>query len=82
MLYIISEIKKSLFKLTPRSVRELVLSSLPAKKKPQQKKKYNITPCCFGNKMNEEKRKTENSTDQKVSVFPESRELLTCFEGY
>lgn len=27
-----------------------------------------------------EKRKTENSTDQKVSVFPESRELLTCFE--
>lgn len=30
--------------------------------------------------MNEEKRKTENSTDQKVSVFPESRELLTCLE--
>lgn len=30
--------------------------------------------------MNEEKRKTENNTDQKVSVFPESRELLTCFE--
>lgn len=30
--------------------------------------------------MNKEKRKTENSTDQKVSVFPELRELLTCFE--
>lgn len=29
--------------------------------------------------MNEE-RKTENSTDQKVSVFPELWELLTCFE--
>lgn len=32
--------------------------------------------------MNEEKRKTENSTDQKVSVFPESRELLTYFERH
>lgn len=30
--------------------------------------------------MNEEKRKTENSTDQKVSVFPELWELLTRFE--
>lgn len=44
MLYIISEIKKSLFKLTPRSVRELVLSSLPAKKKPQQKKNTILLP--------------------------------------
>lgn len=30
--------------------------------------------------MNEEKRKTENSPDQKFSVFPESRESLTSFE--
>lgn len=76
MLYIISEIKKSLL-LTPRSVHELVLSSLPAMKNNKIKI---LTPCCFGYKKNEEKRKTENSTDQKVSVFPESRELLTCYE--
>lgn len=40
--------------------------------------KNNITPCCFGYMMNEEKRKTENSPDQKVSVFPELRE--SCVE--
>lgn len=30
--------------------------------------------------MNEEKRKTENSPDQKILCFPESRESLTSFE--
>lgn len=77
MLYIISEIKISLFidtQVCPWTCAFLTPSD--------ENDQNNITPCCFGYKMNEEKRKTENSTDQKVSVFPESRELLTCFEGY
>lgn len=82
MLYIISEIRKSLFYWHPGLSVNLCFPHSQAKKN-NQIKKNNITPCCFGYKMDEEKRKTENSTDQKVSVFPESRELTAViWEGY
>lgn len=68
MLYISSEIRKSLFFFDTQICPCAFLT--PSKRKEEE------TPCCFGYKMNEEKRKTENRTDHKVSVFPESRELL------
>lgn len=57
MLYIISEIKKSLF-IDPQVCPLTCAFHTPSKKKKILR--------CSGYKMNGQKRKTENSTDQKV----------------
>lgn len=69
MLYRTSEIKKSLFFWTLTSVRQLVLPRLQLKgEKKKSKTEQKSSSLSFRNKINE-KRKTENSTDQKSLCF-------------